>query len=202
MIKRQLNQSDVNEITRVHIKAFNNFFLSQLGESFLRLYYSCFLKNSNSICVGIFDEDGSIIGFSVATINSKGFNRNLIIQNLLSFIGIGLKLLFTKPKALIRLFLNLSKNTKNSDINDDGDYAELFSIAVDPQKQGGGVGKVLLADIEEILKNKGCNRITLTTDFYNNSNVINFYEKMGYTIFYDFLTYPNRKMYKMIKTLN
>ena len=202
MIKRQLTASDIHEITRIHLKAFKDFFLSQMGDGFLNFYYKCFLKDVNGYGVGIFDEGSQLLGYSVATTHSKGFNRNMIVKNFVPFFIVVVKLLFSKPKALIRLFRNLSKNTKNTNINDDGDYAELFSIAVDPQKQGAGFGKLLLADVEETIQSRGCKRITLTTDFYNNSSVISFYEKMGYSVFYEFTTYPNRKMYKMIKTLN
>ena len=202
MIKRQLTASDIHEITRIHLKAFKDFFLSQMGDGFLNFYYKCFLKDVNGYGVGIFDEWSQLLGYSVATTHSKGFNRNMIVKNFVPFFIVVVKLLFSKPKALIRLFRNLSKNTKNTNINDDGDYAELLSIAVDPQKHGAGFGKLLLADVEETIHSRGCKRITLTTDFYNNSSVISFYEKMGYSVFYEFTTYPNRKMYKMIKTLN
>ncbi|MFC2099201.1 GNAT family N-acetyltransferase, partial [Bacteroidota bacterium] len=125
----------------------------------------------------------------------KGFNKNLIINNFTPFFIVGLKILFTKPKSLIRLIKNLTKNI-------DGDYAELFSIAVDPRKQGLGIGKLLLKDVEKKALEKGCQRITLTTDFFNNTEVINFYLKMGYAVYYDFIAYPHRRMYKMIKIIN
>ena len=35
-----------------------------------------------------------------------------------------------------------------------------------------------------------------------NPRAVGFYESMGYTILYDFIAYPNRKMYRLIKTLN
>ena len=47
----------------------------------------------------------------------------------------------------------------------------------------------------------GSKRITLTTDYNNNERVVAFYKKSGYRIYYDFITYPNRKMYKLIKDL-
>jgi hypothetical protein len=44
--------------------------------------------------------------------------------------------------------------------------------------------------------------MSLTTDFYNNIKTIEFYKGLGYNIYYDFIAYPNRKMYRMIKDLN
>ena len=36
---------------------------------------------------------------------------------------------------------------------------------------------------------------------YNNGKAIGFYHSMGYETMYEFVTFPNRKMYRLIKTL-
>jgi ribosomal protein S18 acetylase RimI-like enzyme len=200
MITRTLKVSDISAVTEIHLAAFSNFFLTQMGRSFLELYYKSFIKSETGFGIGVFDDEGNLIGFSITTTNSKSFNKNLIIQNLLPFSVMGLQLMFTNPKALIRLFKNLRKSSDET--IDDGEYGELFSIAVDPGKQSSGIGKIMLEEVERIAQEKGCQCLTLTTDFYNNGNVINFYKKMGYAVFYDFIAYPDRRMYKMIKHLN
>jgi ribosomal protein S18 acetylase RimI-like enzyme len=200
MERRRLTSKDIPAVTEIHLKAFNDFFLSQLGEKFLTIYYKCFLDCPTGFGVGIFSDDNILLGFSVVTTQAKGFNKRLFVSNFYPFFKIGTKLAFTKPGALIRLMKNM---TKRANVNfDDGEYAELFSIGVDPGKQGLGIGKMLLEDTEALAVEEGCTRITLTTDYCNNENVINFYTNMGYSVFYDFVAYPNRKMYKMIKKLN
>jgi ribosomal protein S18 acetylase RimI-like enzyme len=199
MINRRLTEADIPEITEVHLKAFKNFFLSELGDKFLNLYYKSFLKDSSGFGVGVFDSDKKLLGFSVVTTCSKGFNKNLLIKNIAPFFRTGIGLLLTKPGALLRLARNMTKKS-NHDF-DNGDYAELFSIAVDPDEQGKGIGKILLENTEKLVSAQGCKRITLTTDFFDNDNTISFYKKMGYSIFYDFMVYPERRMYKMIKNL-
>jgi ribosomal protein S18 acetylase RimI-like enzyme len=124
----------------------------------------------------------------------------LIKQNLISFVLIGLKLIITKPKALIHLFKNLNKSNPN--ITDNGEYAELLSIGVSDTKQGQGLGKKLMIKLESELISKGCENLSLTTDYFNNESAVEFYKISGFTIFYDFIAYPNRKMYRMIKKLN
>lgn len=200
MIKKIITQTDIPQVTEVHLKAFKGFFLSELGKDFLMLYYKCFLEEKNGFGVGIFDGDNQLIGFSVAATYSKGFNKKLFFNHITQFLKFGIIISVTNPAALVRLILNMTKNNNSS--LDDGNYAELFSIAVDPEKQGSGAGKALLEETEIIAKEKGCKQITLTTDYFNNSAVINFYKKMGYNVFYDFYAYPKRKMYKMIKVLN
>jgi ribosomal protein S18 acetylase RimI-like enzyme len=202
MITRRLTKTDVTEITKIHLKAFEGFFLSILGEGFLNFYYSCFLNDKNGFGIGVFDIDGTLAGFSVVTIHSKGFNRKLIINNFFKFLKIGIILLLTKPRALLRLLRNLTKGNSKTSTEDNGDYAELFSIGVDPHRQGLGIGKILLTEVEKSVCERGCHQITLTTDFFNNTKTIDFYKNMGYKVYYDFIAYPDRRMYKMIKTLN
>jgi GNAT superfamily N-acetyltransferase len=71
-----------------------------------------------------------------------------------------------------------------------------------PNLKGFGYGKMLLDEFEFNAKKMGVNKIALTTDFYDNETVINFYKTNNYKAYYDFMTYPNRKMYKMIKNLS
>jgi GNAT superfamily N-acetyltransferase len=64
-----------------------------------------------------------------------------------------------------------------------------------------GVGRALAKSFEDEAKKRGCKRICLTTDYYDNDEVIAFYFHSGYKIFYEFVTYPHRRMYKLIKEL-
>lgn len=145
-------------------------------------------------------EDGNrVVGFSAATTNCKGFNSRLIKSNLFGFCMLTLKLVFTNPKALLRLVKNLTK--KSSEIDDNEEYAELYSIGVDLSQQGKGIGKLMLTKTEVALMHKGVEKVSLTTDYNDNEQAIGFYKSMGYKTLYEFVTYPNRKMYRFIKTL-
>ena len=139
-IKSTIDKSD--QIAKIHLKSFPNFFLTTLGYSFLKTYYKSCAK---------------------------------------------------------RLFKNLGKG-KNVN-NDDGNYAELLSIGVSPDKNGLGIGQKLLVEFENKVKEKGINVITLTTDADANDNVLKFYKKSGYEVYYEFVTYPRRKMFKLIKKI-
>lgn len=195
---RRASTKDVDEIVRIHCDAFKGFFLTSLGTSFLTFYYSCFVKSIETVSMVAVD-DGKVVGFSAATKKCKGFNSKLIKKNLISFGMLSLKLLFTNPGALLRLGKNLTK--KGDSVEDNEDYAELYSIGVDSSQQGKGIGKKLLAKSEEEMKAEGVKRVSLTTDYDNNESAVGFYHSMGYETLYEFVTYPNRKMYRLIKTL-
>jgi ribosomal protein S18 acetylase RimI-like enzyme len=196
---RKSNVSDSNQIAKIHLKSFPNFFLATLGHSFLKTYYRSCAKSNEAISICAIDQDDKkLLGFAVGCFNSAGFNKRLIFSNLLEYSYRAILLLFTKPIALIRLYKNL---TKNNNKDDKGKYAELLSIGVLPDQNGFGIGQDLLVKFENQVKEKGVNTITLTTDADSNDSVLRFYKKSGYTVYYDFETFPNRKMLKLIKEL-
>ena len=195
---RKAEQSDIESIVKIHSDAFKDFFLTSLGPDFLRFYYICFV-NSNETVTMCAVEDGKILGFAASTKVCKGFNSRLIKSNLVNFGMLSIKLLFTSPQSLIRLFKNLTK--KSETVEDNENYAELYSIAISQDAQSKGVGKQLLTASEKIMKDEGVERVSLTTDYYNNEAAVGFYLSMGYETLYEFMTYPNRKMYRFIKSL-
>lgn len=195
MIVRKAKISDVDGIVSIHKNAFKGFFLTSLGDSFLSVYYSCLIK-SNETVILCAEEDGKLLGFSAATKVCKGFNGRMIKENALKFMMVGLRLLFTNPPALVRLVKNFTK--KSDEVEDDENYGELYSIGVNSNAQGKGVGKALLAETELLM---GIEKLSLTTDYYNNESTVAFYQKCGYKVLYEFTAYPNRKMLRMIKEL-
>lgn len=195
---RESCQSDVKSIVSIHQDAFKDFFLTSLGTDFLTFYYSRFLTCPDAKILCALEED-RVVGFAALAENCKGFNGRLVKRNLLSFAFLSVKMLFTSPKALLRLVNNLTK--KSSEVNDVADYAELFSIGVLATEQGKGIGKFLLASSEDYVRTKKIAKMSLTTDYYNNDKTISFYKAMGYHELYEFIAYPNRKMYRFIKEL-
>lgn len=198
MITRKATLDDVDNIVKIHLDAFKGFFLTTLGHDFLRFYYSCFLKSHDTITI-ISEENGRVYGFAASTKQCKGFNYRLIKSHLFAFSVLSLKMLFTTPKSLLRLVRNITK--KAEIVEDDEDYAELYSIGVSKDAQGKGIGKLLLIVSEAEMKLQGVSRLSLTTDYYNNEQAVGFYHAMGYQTLYEFITYPQRKMYRLIKDL-
>ena len=196
---RKVLKDDIHQVVEVHKDSFQGFFLTELGDHFLKVYYDCVRKDSRGVLLGLY-ENGRLYGFAAATTFSKDFNKHLIKNNLLQFSLIGAWLLLTKVPALIRLFKNFSKT--DSTTKDNGEYAELLSIGVSDKMQGKGIGKKLLIELENVMKSKGCQKLSLTTDFLDNEKAIGFYQALGYSKLYDFIAYPDRKMYRMIKKIN
>lgn len=144
--------NDIDAIVKIHDTAFPDFFLTSLGDGFLRLYYSCMCKSKDALTLCAF-ENGEMLGFSSTALKSTGFNIRLIKNNIFKFMGETIKLMLTKPGALLRLAKNITKKAEG--VEDDGDYAELYSIAVSPNYQGKGIGGLLLAENERVIHEWG-----------------------------------------------
>ena len=69
MIVKNLDNSHLPQIVALHEMAFKGFFLTELGPSFLKRYYSSVVKNMNAIKIGVFDEKNHLVGFG--TTNAK-----------------------------------------------------------------------------------------------------------------------------------
>ena len=191
--------SDYTYLAAIHVKAFEGFFLTTLGIKFLQTYYFSCLKHEKTIAICACDEHNEIIGFASGTIWSKGYNKSIVFSNILGFGMAFLRIMFTRPKAIIRLQNNMDKDSYK---DDQGNYAELLSIAILPSYKGQGIGKKMLIAFEKAALARKGDKISLTTDYFNNHDVIEFYKKSGYEVFYDVITYPDRHMLKMLKNLN
>ena len=159
---QKATKNDIEAIVRVHKAAFPDFFLTQLGTAFLRLYYKSVMNHMDGVLLTC-KMDGATIGLCAGTVLSAVFNTKLIKANLFQFGWESMKILLTKPKALIHLMKNMSK--EDSSVGDNGEYAELLSIAVDPKVQRSGAGKAMLLELEKVIKEKGGERLSLTTDY-------------------------------------
>ena len=173
------------------------FFLTTLGNSFLKTYYKSVLKTKDSILAGAYI-DQKLVGFGVGASLAKGYNKRLVRTSLFPFLWEGVKLLFYKPKAIVQLKNNFRKMGEQKD---DGRYAELYSIAVEPDVGIRGIGSAIIHFFECEAKSQGVDRVSLTTDLYENKNVLAFYKKNGYEVYYEFMAYPNRKMVRLIKKI-
>lgn len=193
---RKARFSEAKIIAKIHTKTFKNSFLTSLGRSFLKTYYEACIKSKETICLCAIENNKGIVGFCFGTLSSKGFSKRLILNNFFPFVIQFTRIFFSKPKAIIRLIKNLDKG---NDTEDDGIYAELVSIGVLKENKGLGIGKNMLSKFEKNVRSNNVNKICLTTDAEKNNYVLKFYKSMGYEIFYEFTTHPNRKMYKLFK---
>ena len=195
---RKAGVADYRVLAEKHIEVFPDFFMSTLGLSFLQTYYKYVLRHPDT--VSFFAVlNGEVVGYVVGRLRTKGFLKSVIKRHPIPFMWEGIKLVFTRPKALVRIFNNLEKKQDNGQVEDNQDYGEIGLIGISPSLKGKGIGRLLLGQIELELRNHNVMRLSLTTDYYNNENTLAAYKAWGFSILYDFVTYPNRRMYRLIK---
>ena len=74
-IRRAVNV-DLESIVKIHISAFPGFFLTKMGERFLKLYYYGYLEREETLLVAI-NSSNDLIGFVAGLKDSEGYYRYL-----------------------------------------------------------------------------------------------------------------------------
>ena len=59
-------------MAKLHVSAFPGFFLTSLGQPFLRLLYEGFLAHPQGICL-VAEDAGNVVGFVAGTMDPCGF---------------------------------------------------------------------------------------------------------------------------------
>lgn len=185
---------DIDSLVEIHLERFPHFFLSSLGSQFLKNFYKAFLQEPGILLV--LTDGGKIRGFAAGSRDNRGFYKQLLLNNFNGFMLAGILILFTRPLALRRIAVNMSKKSSGNKF-----YAELLSIAT--LKNSKGYGKLLLDEFEkEIARQNPENLpVSLTTDFDDNDKAIAFYKNAGYEVSEVFESYAKRKMYRFTKIL-
>lgn len=198
---RHATVEDNKLLANLHISVFPGFFLSTLGPRFLTTYYKVVLRHPETICLFAENEHQKVCGYVLGRTNAKGYLKRIVKSAPLVFCAEGIRLLFTRPKALLRLLNNLEKKRDDETIMDKQEYAEIGLIGVLPEQKGKGIGRKMLNEFEAILKDRGVSSLSLTTDAVDNDNTLKAYEAWGFQVYYPFTSYPDRKMYRLIKNI-
>lgn len=188
---RQLRKDDLREAARLHRSAFPQFFLSQLGEPFLREFYRGFLSEGSITAIAR-GEDGRMQGVVVGHIEPTGFFKRLVIRRWYAFAAASISLAVRRPSVIPRLVRALSFRGQGGHTEQAG--ALLTSICVAPQAESSGLGQTLLDCFKSSVIRLGGTRAFLTTDAENNQRVNDFYVKSGWTLQETFATPENRAM--------
>ncbi len=173
-----MTEKYLDDVIMVHLKAFREFFLTFLGERFLRLYYKGILRHERAIKL-VYIENDMVKGFVVGTTAPAGFYSSLLKRDWLRFGIASIPAICKKPKSISRLLRALTKGRNTSN---DESMAELSSLAVLPDSRCKGIGRDLVNSFLCEVKRRGGKTVYLTTDKRNNDRVNAFYEKNGFRI--------------------
>lgn len=189
-----LTESNLSDVAKIHIVAFPESGLTQLGHKIITRYYLWQLDGTHdSFCYGCFMGD-VLIGFCFAGVfrgSETGFIRrnafriglHLIFHPKLLNMGIVKKRISYTMGVIYQFFRKRMKKTFEKSINskkvNKTERYGILSIAVAPKFQGLGIGKTLMTLIEEDAINNGFTSIRLTVH-PENKNAVKFYENLGW----------------------
>jgi ribosomal protein S18 acetylase RimI-like enzyme len=208
---KPLVSSYVNQIADIHMRAFPGRPMTTLGEDVVARYYSWLLSSAhpNAYRIGAFN-DNEMVGFNFAgryNGATGGFlqhNRNFLIRKVAtrpwlvltnelfrSRITMALKILRPKRKTILS---EEAAQKRAAYLRGFG----ILAIAVDPARQGLGIGGLLMEDAEREAMRRGVDSMNLTVDT-DNEQAVRFYERIGWT---KLTVDENKWSGAMVKSLN
>ncbi|MFC7400991.1 GNAT family N-acetyltransferase [Citricoccus sp. GCM10030269] len=194
-----LQRSHIDTVAALHRRSFPRFFLSELGEGFLREFYRGFLDDPSAVTAVVVDAGGKVKGAAVGTTEPPGFFRRLLKRRLFGFVARSASIALREPARAPRL---LRAVAYRGEVPPDLPGAALLSsICVDPESQGQGVGGVLLRGWTEQASQQGAQAAMLTTDADGNDAVNAFYQRLGWELHDAYSTPEDRRMNRYVKNL-
>lgn len=197
---RNAVESDISSVARIHLAAFDGFFLSQLGHKFLCAMYLAFLKSPGSVFLVYETAPGQLAGFVVGAVQGQK-DRWLAVRFFPKFLLAGVPAISRHPVQVVkRLWGRFFETSESPKVPTDA--AILRSIGVLPFIRGTGAAASLLKAFENLALKRGAKHVFLTTDEVNNERAQRFYERGGYALVARFQQDGERWMWLISKSLN
>ncbi|WP_165062712.1 N-acetyltransferase [Adlercreutzia sp. ZJ154] len=187
---RSDERGKIGEIVAIHLEAFPGFFLTFMGNGFLRQLYSSYCDHADSGLL-VAEKDGKLLGFLAFSTNYSEFFKYMIRTRLVAFAWYSVGALIRRPSAFARI---AAAFLKPSEVKREEKYVELSSIGVSPAFNSRGIGSRLIDELKNRTDFNLYDYITLETDSIDNDAAIHFYEKNGFVKHREFYSNKNRKM--------
>jgi ribosomal protein S18 acetylase RimI-like enzyme len=174
----QLRPEWIAEVAQIHMDALPNDFLPGLGFNFLNTVFYPGVLKSNHAQTFVALADNQPLGFVIVAQNSSRLFSEIVRDNIWEFVKIGLLTSLSSfaqfKKNVQILFSSLKKDAASQ-------YGEIYEIAVRPDSQGRGMGKMLVQASEDYLKEKGLPGISIKTR-RDNTAWIQFFLRQGWQL--------------------
>jgi len=194
---RPMTAIDAPRCASIHVRSFQGFFLTFLGMRFLNELYAAIVHDPSCIAF-VAEEDNEVVGFAAGTCFASGLYSRLIRRRIWRFGWASLGALLRKPTILPRLLRALTLPSQKTPAPNCG---TLMSIAVLPEVQRRGIGRLLVHAFLDEARRRELENIDLTTDSLDNDGVNRFYQRLGFSLLRTYTTPDGRKMNEYITAL-
>ena len=177
---RQATAADVPAMVEIHLRAFPDFFLSQLGRPFLRRLYAGFVREASG-CALIAQQGGAVVGYIAGTSRPERYFRERLHREGLAFACNALPGLLRAPaRTAERLWSALRYRGERPPDLPEGWLVS--SVAVDPGARAGGTGSALVRAFCARAAAARAPWVYLLTDESGNDEVQAFYKRAGFQL--------------------
>jgi len=183
----------VEGAVEMHLLAFREFFLAQLGRGFLTEFYRQAAGHDLTVGYVAVDNFDNVVGACFGVIDSSIFYKDILRRCWWSFALRAVWPVINSPKIALRLLRGL-RYTGNIPPCSIEPLGALLSIGVRPDSQGLGLSVALMRSVCDEYVRRGVNAIFLTTDADKNDRVREFYTGMGWDLLGYYVTLEKRKM--------
>lgn len=190
---------DIEGVANLHEIAFSGFFLTSLGNYFLKEMYRGYLLNSSGILL-VAKVDNSVVGFAAGSAGPRESFAFLRFKHALKLLFWSLPAVIKNPTAVGKKLIFILRR-KKSKLEMGASNALLSSIGVSPSAMGKNIAQNLIEEFELIARSRLSEYIYLTTDSLDNGRAVGFYSKNGYLLEREFYQSQDRLMSLFFKKL-
>ncbi|WP_019680550.1 GNAT family N-acetyltransferase [Ruminococcus flavefaciens] len=183
-------KESIRKLSRLHTRAFPDFFLTQLGVGFLDALYKGYLDDDRSGII-VAEDNGRLAGFIAYSCDYPNFYKGLIKHHLPRFALCSVGAALRHPSFIKRI---LGAFKKSDSVVKSEKYVELASICVEPKMGKKGIGSKLIDHLKGMVDLDKYAYINLETDAVNNDDVNRFYVKNGFKLARSYFSSEGRKM--------
>jgi len=183
---------NLRRLARCHRRCFPGYFLSNLGERFIALFYQDILESPIGLgFVAVDDDSGDVVGLVAGNLDGTAFlawsfRRHLcrkalqvfaqLFRSLRLWGQLASRVCGAAGSAVRRL---TGRRGSSGGLHPLDARARLLSIGVVPERRGTPIGAELIRRFEEACGQRGESRVGLSV-FADNARAIRFYEKTGW----------------------
>lgn len=177
---RPARPDDVPRIVVIHRQAFPGFFLTSLGDRFLRRFYQAMTRSPAAICL-VVERGAGVDGFVVGPLHPAGFFRRLFLRSGFAFALDALPALIGSPREVGVRLLRAAHYRGEAPVAWP-DAALISSVAVTIDAVGSGAAGELIEGFCAEAAARGATHVYLTTDVVDNPVANRFYRRHGFEV--------------------
>ena len=194
-IIEELRPAHLPSLARVHLDTFEGYFLTRMGERFLREYYRCYLFSEHGIGFVALpaDAESDVVGFVTGADDSAAFYDQAFRRRFWALAIAAAMRCLRVPRVIPEVWARRSKALRRDESRGSENHrshpaqgldlpsASLISIGVDAHHRRQGIAKRLVSTFVQDLRNRDVSAVTLSV-FQSNMAARAFYEDMGWQL--------------------